>query len=178
VLLAPDKMVGIMGVDATGGRDHYDVRVKTAQGAVVSFGGQNYGTPSMALSQLQRLLVVSPGPGTPLAVGAGVVAHAYPQQSFITWSTHRWIVQVSGSPGTLLASLKDAAAQIAATLQDIPLPATAFGVLTWSHASDGQNAIDLSWQVKSSAYWVKEDPTAAVKQPMAVAAAMTPVQAP
>ncbi|NMP23290.1 hypothetical protein [Sulfobacillus harzensis] len=157
---------------------NYDVHILTQSGIAASFGGQNYGTSSQASNQLQQLLIVSPGTGSPLSLGSGITAHAYPKQALITWTEGRWNIEVSGAPGTNLSILKPPAQQIASILHRVLLPDTTLGVLNWAHGSNGQDSIDLSWQAGATVYWANENHDGEASIPIDMAASMKAVPTP
>ncbi len=145
ILLAPTQVSLKSITHTSAATGHYDVSLIAQSNLTVSFGGQNYTTHAEALNQLQQLLIITPGKGSPCSLDSGIIARAYQKQGFITWAEGNWNIEISGPPGISLSILKPPAQKIAGLLHRVVLPNTSMGVLNWAHGSNGQDSLDLSW---------------------------------
>lgn len=157
------------------GSSGYNIDVALKDGLAVSFGGQHYASAVAAAGQMEQLVIVTPGPGSPTPFGYGITAGSFPNMPLISWTEHHWIIEVSASPGIPASVLQAPAVQIAEILHQELLPPTTFGVLNWAAGGNGQDSIDLSWQHGPDTYWVNESHDGYVSAAVSLAAAMRPM---
>lgn len=137
----------------------YQVTI-SAEGTVLKFGGQNYGSVGAARTQMDNLLVVTPGPGTPVALNSTIKAATFSNPALVTWNRGPWTFQVTATSGTeSLSQLEQTARQLAAAVQAQALPGTTLGILSWTHAGNGHDTLSISWQQGANAYYVNEQGT-------------------
>ena len=172
-ILAPtgSAVQKVLQVSQTGSSG-YNIGIALRDGLAVSFGGQHYASAVEAAGQMEQLVIVTPGPGSPTPLGYGITAGSFPNMPLISWTEHHWIIEVSASPGMPAAVLQAPARQIAEILHRELLPPTTFGVLNWAAGGNGQDSIDLSWQQGPDTYWVNESHDGYVSAAVSLAAAM------
>ncbi len=159
------------------GRSGYNIDAELTGGLPVSFGGQRYSSRSNAQRQLEQLVIVTPGPGSPTSLSDGITAGSFPAMPLITWTEGHWIIEVSASPGRPISTLRAPSMQLAALLHQKLLPDTTFAVLNWAEGANGQDSIDLSWQRGRDSYWVNESHDGNMSAAVSLAAAMRQIPA-